>query len=128
MTTDLFTVHEDELVDLVACLMDWEHIRHVPVEDHQHRVVGLVTHRTLLRLLAQGKDHRQGRPIPVAEVMHRDPVTAPPETPTLEAIELMKRHRIGCLPVVKDDRLVGIVTERDFMNVAQQLLEERLRR
>jgi CBS domain-containing protein len=127
MTTDLFTVHEDELIDLVACLMDWQHIRHVPVEDHQHRVVGLVTHRTLLRLLAQGKDHRQGRPVPVAEVMHRDPVTAPPETPTLAAIELMKRHRIGCLPVVKDDRLVGIVTERDFMSVAQQLLDERLR-
>ena len=69
MTTDLFTVDQDELVDLVACLMDWEHIRHVPVEGSQHRIVGLVTHRTLLRLLAQGKGHRDGRPIPISEVM-----------------------------------------------------------
>ena len=128
MTTDLFTVNEDELVDLVACLMDWEHIRHVPVEDSQHRIVGLVTHRTLLRLLAQGRGHREGRPIPVSEVMHRDPITATPETSTLEAIEVMKRHRIGCLPIVKEGRLVGIVTERDFMNVAQQIMEDLLRR
>jgi len=128
MTTDLFTVNEDELVDLVACLMDWEHIRHVPVEDSQHRIVGLVTHRTLLRLLAQGRGHREGRPIPVSEVMHRDPITATPETSTLEAIEVMKRHRIGCLPIVKDGRLIGIVTERDFMNVAQQIMEDLLRR
>ena len=59
--------------------------------------------------------------------MHRDPVTVAPETSTLEAIEIMKRHQIGCLPIVKEGRLVGIVTERDFMNVAQQLMEDLLR-
>lgn len=124
MTTDLFTVNQDELVDLVACLMDWEHIRHVPVEDNRHRLVGLVSHRSLLRLMAQGKGGTKDSPTPVSEVMHRDVVTVTPETPTMEAIALMKRHQIGCLPVVKNERLVGIVTERDFMNVAAQLLEE----
>jgi CBS domain-containing protein len=127
MTTDLFTVNQDELVDLVACMMDWEHIRHVPVEDPEHRIVGLVTHRSLLRLMAQGKGFQRGQPLSVSEVMHRDPITASPETPTLDAIQIMKRHKIGCLPIVKDDKLVGIVTERDFMNVAQQLMEETLR-
>jgi len=126
MTTDLFTVNKDELVDLVACLMDWEHIRHVPVEDNDHHLVGLVTHRTLLRLLARTSVTDRNRPIPVSEVMQPEPITVTPGTPTLEAIQVMKKHRIGCLPVVEDDRLVGIVTERDFMNVAQQLLEELL--
>ena len=52
MTTDLYTVHPDEPVDLVAKLMEWHRIRHVPVEDHEHRLVGLVSYRSLLRLLA----------------------------------------------------------------------------
>jgi len=127
MVTELFTVHEDELVDLVAALMDWEHIRHVPVEDDDHRLVGLVTHRTLLRLVAQGRLD-PAKPIPVSDIMHRAVTTVTPDTPVLDAIERMKHERIGCLPVVDDDGgLVGIVTERDFMTMAAQLLEESLR-
>ena len=61
MTTDLFTVHEDDPVELVANLMDWERIRHVPVEDHEHRLVGLVSYRALLRLLgARAAASRRG--------------------------------------------------------------------
>ncbi len=128
MITELFTVHEDELVDLVAALMDWEHIRHVPVEDDRHRLVGLVTHRTLLRLLAQGRI-TTGHPIPVSEIMHRELVTIGPDTPTLDAIRLMKEHKVGCLPVVDDEqRLIGIITERDFLTMSAQLLEEGLSR
>ncbi|MEM7356357.1 MAG: glutamate-cysteine ligase family protein [Acidobacteriota bacterium] len=121
MTTDLFTVHQDEVVDLVANLMDWKHIRHVPVEDDHHRVIGLVTHRNLMRTLAQRQDERQT--IAVGEVMQRDVITIGPDTPTLEAITLMKQHGIACLPVVEDERLVGIVSERDFMQLAGALLE-----
>lgn len=128
MTTDLFTVNQGELVDLVACLMDWEHIRHVPVEDEQHRLVGLVSHRILLRMMAQGKGTDPDNPVPVSEVMHRDVITVSPETPTLEAIELMKKNKIGCLPVVRKERLVGIVTERDFVAISGQLLEAVLRK
>jgi CBS domain-containing protein len=125
MTTDLFTVNQDELVDVVASLMDWEHIRHVPVEDGEHRLVGLVTHRALLRLLARRKDGAE--PTPVSAVMTRDPITATPDTPTFEAVRLMREHKIGCLPVVDGQKLVGIVTERDFLEVAGKLLEEQLR-
>jgi len=52
--------------------------------------------------------------------------TVSPETPTLEAIRLMRRLRIGALPVVMDGKLVGIVTEEDFMDIASRLLEEQL--
>jgi len=124
MTTELFTVNQDELVDVVASLMEWEHIRHVPVEDNEHRLVGLVTHRDLLRLLGRRKDDAD--PTPVSEVMTRDPITARPDTPTLEALRLMREHDVGCLPIVDGPKLVGIVTEHDFLEVAGQLLEEQL--
>ena len=126
MTTELFTVHEDELVDLVCFLMDKKHIRHVLVEDDSHRVVGLVSYRSLLRLLIHGRAETSDT-VPVKEVMVRDPITIGPETSTIEAIELMRTNRVSCLPVVKDGKLIGIVSERDFMPMARQLLEERLK-
>ena len=123
MTTDLFTVNEDEVVDMVACVMNWKHIRHVPVEDGNRQLVGMVTHRALLRLLT---DNPAGEALPVAvsSIMTRTLITARPETPTLEALRTMREHRISALPVVNDEGyLVGIVTERDFMGIAGQLLE-----
>jgi len=111
-------------VDIVACVMNWHHIRHVPVEDNLHRLVGLVTHRSLLRLLADNATGDEHRPVPVSEIMTTDLVTAHPAMSTLEAIRLMRDKRVSCLPVVdKRKRLVGIVTERDFMSIAGQLLE-----
>lgn len=124
MTTQLFTVHEDELVDMVAFLMDRKSIRHVMVEDDRHRLVGLVSYRSLIRLMAEDHDREA---LPVKAIMERDPVSVAPETPTLEAIDLMRRHRVSCLPVVNNDKLVGIVSERDFMPIAYELLEEKLR-
>jgi CBS domain-containing protein len=126
MATDLFTVHEDEPVEFVACLMDWQRIRQVLVEDEQHRLVGLVSHRSLLRYLAErnADRDREAAPVPVREVMVEDPVSVSPDLPTVEAIALMRKHQIGALPVVREDQLVGIVTERDFVEIASQLLDD----
>ena len=123
MSRDLFTVLEDELIDLAASVMTWRHIRHVPVEDANRRLVGLLSHRALLRMVARG-DTAGPRPIAVKEVMTGDVVSVTPDTPTLEAIELMRRRRVSCLPVVDSDRhLVGILSERDLMGIAGHLLE-----
>lgn len=127
MTTDLYTVNQSEAIDLVACMMDWRRIRHVPVEDDDHRLVGLVTHRTLLRLIARGGAGDNARPLAVEDVMHDKIISVTPDTPSLEAIELMKKHKIACLPVVREERLVGMVTESDFLRIAAVLLEESLR-
>ncbi len=126
MTTDLFTVNEDELVDLVCFLMDQKHIRHVLVEDDNHRIIGLVSYRSLLRLLVHGRANESDT-VPVKEVMVRDPITIEPETSTIEAIELMREKGVSCLPVVKDHKLIGIVSERDFLPMARQLLKEKLK-
>ena len=61
---------------MVASLMDWAHIRHVPVEDAQNRLVGLVSYRSLLRLMARGWKPSDGSATPVSEIMRRDLVTA----------------------------------------------------
>jgi CBS domain-containing protein len=125
MSTDLFTVRPDDLIDLAASLMDWRHIRHVPVENEEGRLVGLVTHRDLLRLLSQG---RHDKDVTVRDVMVSNPVTVLPSTPTLEAIQIMREQRIGCLPVVENDQLVGIVTSYDFLEASARLFQEHLER
>ena len=76
-------------------------------------------------MLSYGSQNRDN--VTVADVMERDPVTCTAETGTLEAIELMRKNKIGCLPVVKDGRLIGIVTEHDFFDLAGGLLERWLK-
>jgi CBS domain-containing protein len=132
MTRELLTVQEDDTIDLIVTLMDWKHIRHVPVEDGRHMLVGVVSYRMLLHHLARtiGADDgpSDAYAISVSSIMRRDPVSVRPDTSTLDAIAVMREHRVSCLPVTtKDGRLVGLVTEHDFMDIASQLLEDRLR-
>ena len=126
MTRDVFTVHPEDVIDLAANLMDWEHIRRIPVEDDEGLLVGLLSQRGLMRLVARGG--KTDRPVAVSEVMRTDPVTVTPETSTIVAIRTMREHRVGCLPVVSEDKLVGIVTEHDFIEIAAELLEQELGR
>ncbi|HEY6231745.1 MAG TPA: CBS domain-containing protein [Pyrinomonadaceae bacterium] len=125
MATDLFTLRPNDLVDLAASLMDWRHIRHVPVEDEDGRLVGLVTHRGLLRLLARSSSSDSGA-LTIREIMKPNPTSVSSTTPTLEAIETMRRCRIGCLPVVDDGQLVGIVTSYDFLTATAALFKQHL--
>jgi CBS domain-containing protein len=124
MSTDLFTVKPGDLIDLAASVMDWRHIRHVPVEDEEGRIIGLVTHRGLLRMMSKG--NHDDSPVTVAEVMITNPVTASPSTSSLEAIEIMRSNRVGCLPVVENNQLVGIVTSYDFLEASAKLFQQHL--
>lgn len=125
MAIDLFTVRPADVLDLAASLMHWRHVRHVPVEDDSGRLIGIVSHRDLIELMASGKcGHSPG--ITVQDVMRTEIVTVAPETPTLSALEIMRDQNIGCLPVVQDGRLVGIITAHDFLTVSTKLLEEKL--
>ena len=126
MSTDLFTVHADDLVDLAASVMDWRHVRHVPVEDDDGRLIGLVTHRDLLHLLSKRLPPNPEQPLTVRDIMKTDLQTVSSSTPTLEAMAIMESHRVGCLPVVDDGRLAGIVTSYDFLAGAARLFREHL--
>lgn len=126
MTTSLTTVNQEELVEMVAYLMHVRQIRHVLIEDNEHRLVGIVSYRSILRLMAEGRTRSEVENMPVSDVMERSPVTVAPETPTLEAINRMRGHRVSALPVVKNGQLVGLVSETDFMPMAYHLLEDAL--
>jgi CBS domain-containing protein len=125
MSTDLFTVRADDLVDLAASVMDWRHVRHVPVEDDKGRLVGLVTHRDLLHLLSAGREFLS-KPLTVRDIMKRDPLTVSSTTDTLTALDLMQSNQIGCLPVVDNGQLVGILTSYDFLVGASRIFREHL--
>lgn len=122
MATDLFTVRPDDIVDFAASLMEWRYIRHVPVEDDSGRLLGLVSHRQLLRLIARGLDKDVG-PVMVRDIMRPDPVSVSPDATTVEAIRLMREKKLSCLPVTENGKLVGLVTEYDLIVVASRLLE-----
>lgn len=126
MVTDLFTVRPEDVIDLAANLMYRRQVRHVPVEDKEGNLVGIISHRDLLELFTLGGPNGKGEMI-VRDVMKRDLITVMSETPTLEALELMREKKIGCLPVTKDDKLIGLVTAHDFLTVSAKLLEERLK-
>ncbi len=123
MATDLFTVRPEDVVDLAASLMNWRHIRHVPVEDSKGHLVGIVSHRDLLELLVTSKPENE---TVIRDVMKSNPITVKPESSSLEALMIMREKNIGCLPVVKGGKLVGMITAHDFLEVSTKLLEERL--
>jgi CBS domain-containing protein len=125
MVTDLFTVRPDDIVDFAATLMDWRHVRHVPVEGDDGELVGLLSHRGLLRLVAQGRIGGDQK-VAVKEIMNAEPVTITPDSTTVDAIRLMRESRVACLPVVEDGKLLGMITEHDLILVSSHLLERYL--
>lgn len=125
MSTDLFTVRPDDLAQLAASIMEWRHIRHVPVEDEEGNLAGLVSHRELLALLARPGAAQDGAKLSVRTIMNPAPVTVSPETPTVEALDLMRRHRVDCVPVIHHGKLAGILTTHDLIDVLASLLDRR---
>lgn len=122
MTTDLFTVQEDDIVNLVEEVMSWRKIRYIPVEDSRGKLVGLVTIRRLLsHFVRQREDPTIA--VTVREVMIKDPITVSPDTAIGDALEIMRERRIGGLPVVQGSELVGIITAMDFLRITGRLLQ-----
>jgi len=126
MTTDLFTVRPDDPIELAAHLLDWRGAQQVPVEDEDNRLVGIVSYSAIVRLVARGGVSAGESKLPVSSIMRRDPLTVAPETPIVEAIETMVKHGESALPVLREGRLVGIVSERDLLRITRELLVERL--
>lgn len=124
MTTDLFTVRKDDILEFVANLLDWRKIRYLPVEDDQKHLIGLITMRQLLRIYSKSEEKTNDTGArTVSDVMIQNPITIHPEASIMEAMAIMKDQQIGCLPVVKNSRLVGIITEGNFMNITIRLLK-----
>ena len=125
MQTDLFTVSKDDLIELVAKLMDWKKIRYMPVEDQKGNICGLITSRLLLRFYSQkGISIKEGNKLhTVEDIMISSPIVIEPGKSIIEALHIMREKKIGCLPVVTDGELIGIITEMDFLRISARLIE-----
>ncbi len=123
MTTDLFTVNEDNLIEMVAHIMDWRKIRHMPVEDTKGQLIGLISSRMMLRYFANGMTVNGKKVQAVRDIMIKNPITIGPKASILEAMRLMRDHKIGCLPVVKAGELIGLITEMEFVRISGRLIE-----
>lgn len=123
MTTDLFTARKDDLIEFAAHLMDWRKIRYIPIEDDQKHLVGLISMRMVLREYSKAlSDENEHSAMSISDIMIQNPITVHPEATIMEAMTIMREQKIGCLPVVKNSRLVGIITENNFMNISRRLL------
>jgi CBS domain-containing protein/gamma-glutamyl:cysteine ligase YbdK (ATP-grasp superfamily) len=124
METDLFTVQKDDLIELVTDLMDWRKIRYMPVEESKGQLCGLITSRLLLRHFARKDKLNSKDATMVKDIMIESPITISPNATLIEAMNLMREKRIGCLPVVQNNELIGIITEMDFLRISTRLIEQ----
>ncbi|MCH5277266.1 MAG: CBS domain-containing protein [Desulfovibrionaceae bacterium] len=130
MTDTVFTLQPSDTLSDVRSLMELAKIRHTPVTDDDGTFQGLISNRDLLactisRLaeIDSAVQEEIDTAIRVSDVMRRDVVCVEPETSLKEAARLLYENKYGCLPVLKGRKLVGILTEADFLRLAISLLE-----
>lgn len=124
MTRDVKTVQRNDPLSAAEALMDGGRFRHVVVLDEHDMLAGVISHRDmfysrLTRSMGQGKyAHEKAlAALTVKQIMQTDITTVDPETALDEAAELMMARKIGCLPVLDGDALVGILTSSDFLGI-----------
>lgn len=111
--------------------MEEHNIRHIAVVEAPDRLLGVISHRDVLRsqegslsgALSDEQTH-MNRWIEARWVMTKEVRTVYPETPALDAALMLQSHGYGCVPVVERGRLVGMLTESDFVKYAIQVLSD----
>ena len=112
MTSDVVTVGPDESIDALKDLMVNERIRHVPVVDGAGALLGLVSERDLLLRALFEEENK------VTDIMAWNVATIGPDQDVSKAARIMFDNKCGCLPVIEEGVLAGILTEADFVKAA----------
>ena len=115
MSTQLFTVNEHDLAELATQIMKWKGVHHVPVENNAGEFCGLLTWTHMKKYL---DDENHNPKSLVNEIMVSSVSTVEPDTEINDAISIMKENGFGCLPVIQDKHLIGIVTIPDIIPFA----------
>ena len=132
MTPDPIRGHPEMPVTEAQALLQEHHIRHLPIVDADGKLVGLVTKSSLIR--AVPSDVRKFSPfvinyvlakIKARNIMVKDIITISEDTAIEEAARIMADKKIGCLPVMRGDKLVGIISDNDIFNIMVNLLGAR---
>ena len=123
MSTEIDTVTEQTKLSHAAALMREKQRRYLPVIDDQQQLTGLFGHRELasaepsaITTLSVGEVNYLTAKITIGQLMQREPPTCTPTTLVEEAGQIIRQHKIGCLPVVDQSRLVGVVSESDILD------------
>lgn len=128
MSTDLITVSLDENLDTARVLMRDNRIHHLLVTSDDKKLLGILSLSDLLAatdsFLREEESRLHPRDIAVEEIMITDLATVDEHAGLRQAAMFLEKHRIGCLPVVTDGELRGIITDTDFIGVAINLLEQ----
>lgn len=129
MTSSVTTIPRDAPLLVAAITMRRDSIRHIPVVEVD-KLVGVITERDILRcspsLLSNiGQDEYNAifENTLVERVMNRTPKTIPPDLPIRDAIALMIEHKVGCLPVVEGESIVGILTRSDLIHLLARMID-----
>jgi len=132
MTPRPITVTEDISVDKALQLMREEKIRRLPILDKRGRLAGIVSDKDLLYASPSPATSLSIYEIPyllskikMRDVMAREVITVTEDTPLEEAARIMADNKIGGLPVMRDDKLVGIITETDLFKIFVEMLGAR---
>lgn len=130
MTRKLFTIEADTPLENLEAQMKKFRFRHLPVVDGDE-LIGLISHADLLHASSSFLSERAAERdalihrVPASRIMHTDLVTVRPTDTLTDAAKVMWEARLGCLPVTSDDgKLLGIITEADFIRLAHHLLGE----
>ena len=114
MTTELFVVNENDLVELLEKIMNWKQIHHLPVVNEFNKIVGLITKTNLDAI---DKKSITSNLIVAKDIMIKDVKIADSEMTIDEARKIMNTNKIGCLPIVENDELIGIFTKKDLEKI-----------
>jgi CBS domain-containing protein len=127
MSREVHTVERNDELGIADALMKQERVRHLPVLDEDGEVCAVVSQRDLFRgalLRALGFGSRAEelmlKQVVVKEAMSSEIQTTALDTPVADAARLMIERKIGCLPVIENGKLVGIVTETDFVRLVSE--------
>jgi len=123
MSAPPITVQADSSYQRALQMMETHRLHHLPVVDGGGQLVGIVTERDLLLAAS----HYGLADVEVAEVMHKDAITATPEMTIAQAAALLLANRIGGLPVVDaQQQVVGVITETDLLQIGRASCRERV--
>lgn len=132
MSAPVSTLTPEHTVLDARRLMEQHNIRHIPVVNAKGRLKGLFTHSDLLASsdsrayhLSEEEQAAHEADIRLSEVMTDKVATASLHTTVRDAAEFLVTKKYGCLPVLHEERVVGIVTENDFVRAMLRLLDER---
>ena len=130
MTTQLFTLLESDSLYTAKQIMEMARVRHVPIVDAKDTFIGLITHRDMLSVavsklsdIAPSTQDELDAGIPLREIMRTDVAIVSSDTQLRDGAQMLLDHKYGCLPVVDNGKLVGIITEADFLRLTISLMD-----